>query len=358
MTAEDCCQILQEMAEAEPERVLTRNYFRVNSGIKESTWQKHYGTFDEFKAGADITLSRGQRKLTLDIARHASADVYRSLNAERRSYAEKYQKPTSGRWRTLLAFADVHDIECDPFALRVLLDTVERLKGIINAVCIGGDLFDLPEFGRFFVDPRNWKPVERIKWVHSKVLQPLRDVLSHAQIDLIEGNHEARLLKHFADRTPALKAVLSDLHGWTIPKILGLDAYEVNYIANADLAAVSWNKRNWNKELAKNWKVYYGAVLAHHFPTGRSKGLPGFHGHHHKHRIWTEESVDYGAYEWHQLGCLHKRWAEYTDGDKWNNGFALVHVDTKTKAVQFEYVSIGQTFALSAGKFYERRKGE
>jgi hypothetical protein len=358
MTAEDCCQLLSEMAAAEPERVLTRNYFRVNSGIKESTWQRHFGTFQEFKAGANVTLSRGQRKMTLDIARHASADVYRGLNKERRSYGDKYEKPVTDRYRTLLACADIHDIECDSFALRVLLDTATRLKGIIDTVCIDGDLFDLPEFGRFFVDPRNWKPVERIKWVHSKVLLPLREALPDAQIDLIEGNHEARLLKHFADRTPALKAVLSDLHGWTIPKILGLDKFRVNYIANADLAAVSWNKRDWNKELAKNWKVYYDCVLAHHFPHGRSKGLPGFHGHHHKHRVWTEESVEYGAYEWHQTGCLHRRWAEYTDGDKWNNGFALVHVDTNTKAVQFEYIPIGQTFALSAGKFYTREKGE
>jgi hypothetical protein len=358
MTAEDCCAILRGMAANAPERVVTRNYFRVHSGLKESVWQKFFGTFQEFKAQAGVTLTRGQRRLTLDVAKHASADVYRNLNEERRSYSTKYSRPVSGRWRTLLAVADLHDVECDMFALRVFLDTASRLQDIIDTVCINGDLFDLPEFGRYHVDPRNWDPVGRIKFVHDKVLSPLREVLPNAQVDLIEGNHEGRLCKHLADQTPALRAVLSDLHGMSVASLLGLDIYEINYIANADLAAVGWNKAAWNKELAKNWKVYYDCVLAHHFPQGRSKGLPGFHGHHHKHRVWTEESVEYGAYEWHQLGGLHRRWAEYTDGDKWNNGFSLVHVDTKTKDVQFEYVSVGQTFALSAGKFYTRKKNE
>lgn len=358
MTGEDCCEILRAMAHAEPTKAISRNYFRNNSGIKESTWNRHFGTFEEFKRQAGIILGRGAHRLELHLAKHASADVYRTLSEERRTYKDRYDKPTDGRWKTILAFTDVHDVDCDPFTLRVLLDTAKRLDHVIDTVCIGGDLFDLPEFGRFTQDPRDWDVVGRIKFVHDKVLSPLRAALPNQQIDLIEGNHEARLLRHLGDATPALKAVLSDLHGFTVSRLFGLDEWEINYVANGDLAARSWSETEHKKEYMRNWKIYYDCVIAHHFPQGRQKGFPGFHGHHHKHRVWSEDSPLFGAYEWHQLGALHVPMASYTDGEKWNNGFALIHVDTVSKAVQFEYIPVGNSFAVSAGKFYERTEEE
>ena len=358
MSGDECCEILRAMVHTEPEKVISRNYFRNNSGIKESTWNRHFGTFEEFKRQAGIILSRGAHRLELHLARHASADIYRTLDEERRTYGTKYDKPRSSRWQTLLAFTDVHDVDCDPFALRVVLDTAKRLEHVIDTVIIGGDLFDLPEFGRYSQDPRDWDVVGRIKFVHEQVLRPLRKALPKAQIDLIEGNHEARLLRHVCDATPALKAVLSDLHGFTLAKLLKLDEYEVNYVAKGDLAARSWSERDHKAEVSKNWKVYHDCLIAHHFPEGRQKGFPGFHGHLHKHRVWSADSPLFGAYEWHQIGALHVRDASYTDAARWNNGFSLIHVDTDTKAVQFEYVTVGDTFALAAGKFYERRADE
>jgi hypothetical protein len=358
MTGEECCAILQAMAHAEPEKVITRNYFRNHSGIKESTWNRFFGTFQEFKRQAGIILSRGAHRLELHLAKHASADTYRTMSEERRKLGDAYLKPTGSRWKTLLAFTDVHDVDCDPFALRVLLDTAERLNEVIDTVCIGGDLFDLPEFSRFSQDPRDWDVCGRIEFVHEKVLGPLREALPDQQIDLIEGNHEARLLRHLGDASPALKAVLSDLHGFTVAKLFGLDDWEINYVANGDLAARSWSEAEHKREFSRNWRVYHDCVLAHHFPEGRQKGYPGFHGHHHKHRVWSSDSPMFGAFEWHQLGAMHVRQASYTDGEKWNNGFALVHVDTKTRAVQFEYITVGETFAISAGKYYERSPEE
>jgi hypothetical protein len=161
-----------------------------------------------------------------------------------------------------------------------------------------------------------------------------------------------------AEATPALKAVLADFHGMNLTGLFGLDRFEINFIAKGDLAAGSWRKSDIKKEVAKNWKTYYDCVLAHHFLEGRKKGMPGFSGHLHKWQVWSYESPVYGAYNWVQLGCMCKPEASFMDADKWNLGFSLVHVDTKTKTVQFEYIPVGQTFALSAGKFYERRKGE
>ncbi|WP_251569558.1 metallophosphoesterase [Parasutterella muris] len=575
-TKDDCIEELQKVQKENEEKFITRNFYRNHTQTSDSTWNRFFGTFEEFKRQAGLTLTRPQQQLEKDIAKHASRDAYKAFNEERQHYEGKYLKPNSNRFKTVLIASDLHDVECDKFFLRTFLDVAKRAQP--DVICIGGDLFDLPEFGKYSVDPREWNVVNRIKFVHDEVLKPMRKVAPNSQIDLIEGNHECisldtevltdkgwvlapnlrldmkvasfsqseeklhfenpialkglklvqavlvegtlanecvslshnifldgklqpvkqferkgfranrkklvmnlehkdstplsdvlamiegtkpvdfgammkvsaetlkeleshlsekyftlgraytmpskevaealqiayvlhgtpcvvkemkkewrinilerslnafcsveradrqtvvavqtvdgtlitkrggvvnftgncRLIKHLAEATPALRAVLSDLHGFTISKLLGLDEYEVNYIAKADLRA--WSKRDEEKELANNYKVYYDSFLVHHLPQARDMGMPGCHGHHHKHIVWSSFSPTYGTYEWHQLGCGHKRSASYCEGEKWGLGFGLVHIDTKTKATNFEYIPV-TNFAIAGGKWYER----
>lgn len=352
-TREDCIAEITRIAALDPEQVVTRNYFRNHSGISESTWNRYFGTFEEFKRQAGIKLSRQQHGHERNIAKHASVDHYRAIGLERQDYAEKYLRPSDSRFKTMVVASDLHDKEIDPFMLRVLIDTIERVQP--DNVVLGGDVFDLAEFGKYTVDPREWDILGSILFAHDNILGPIREVAPKAQIDLIEGNHEARLLRQLADATPALRAVLADLHGFTVGKLLGLDRFEINYIAQADLAA--WTKRDQLKELERNYKVYYDAVLIHHFPHARNMGLPGCNGHHHRHQVWSEFNPIYGAYEWHQLGGGHKRSASYCEGEKWTNGFAIVNVDTQTRAVNFDYVPVSD-FAVSGGKWYVREDHE
>ena len=233
--------------------------------------------------------------------------------------------------------------------MRVLIDTCARVQPEI--ISLVGDVFDLAEFGKYGVDPREWDIVGKIRFVHEKILSPLRAACPDAQIDFIEGNHEARLLKHMADATPALRAILSDLHGFTVSKLLGLDEFQINYIAKADLSAYS--KSEIDRELHKNYKIYYDTFICHHFPQARQMGLPGVNGHHHRHEVWSHFNPVYGSYEWHQMGSGHKRSASYCEGEKWNNGFAIVNIDTHSRNVNFDYVSVSN-FSVSGGKFYYR----
>lgn len=352
-TAEDCMNELRRIAEIDPEKVVTRNYFRNHSSISESTWNRYFGTFEEFKRQAGIKLSRQQHAHERAIAKHASVDHYRRINIERQDWADKYVRENGNRFKTMLVCSDLHDVEIDLFYLRVLIDTAKRTQP--DVIVLAGDIFDLPEFGKYSVDPREWNVVGRIKFAHEQILQPLREACPNTQIDFIEGNHEARMLRQLADATPALRAVLSDLHGFTISKLLGLDRYEINYIAKADLAA--FTKRDFERELASNYKIYFDTVLIHHFPHARNMGLPGVNGHHHRHQVWSEFNPIYGAYEWHQLGAGHKRSASYCEGERWHNGFVMVNVDTETKATNFDYVSVTD-FAVSGGKFYYRNPSE
>lgn len=351
-TKEDCIAELRKIAEANPDQVISRNFFRVNSSISESTWNRYFGTFDEFKRQAGIKLSRHAHKIERAIAKHASVDVVDALNAEKWEYAGKYKKSGARKHKTVLIGSDLHDIECDLFWRRCFIQTAERAQPDI--IVLNGDVFDLPEFGKYGVDPRDWDVVGRIRWVHT-FLGDLRTVCPEAEIQLVEGNHEFRLLRHLSEATPALKVLLSDLHGFTVPKLLGLDKFEVRYIAPADLRA--FHEKDIAKEISRNYTIIDDAVIGHHFPKGREMGFPGWNGHHHRHIVWTAYSPTFGAYEWHQLGAGHVRKASYTDGKFWTNGFMLAHINTVTKSTVFEYIDLSD-HAMIGGKFYERTKAE
>lgn len=349
ISKEECVAELRRIAEAEPEKVITRNYFRNISNISEASWNLYFGTFAEFKKCANITLSRHASHLEKSIARHASKDRMRLSNEEKGSYEGKYKKPDNKRWQSIVVGSDMHDIECDPFYYEVFISAVARVQP--QKVVLNGDIFDLSEFSRFTQDPREYKPVERIKWVHN-LLNDIRSSCPDTEIILVEGNHEFRLLRHLTEATPALVTVLSDLHGWTIPKLLGLDAFEVNYIARMDLAVFS--EKDITNQLKKNYFIVNDQVLFHHFPEGFSMGYPGINGHHHRHHVKTAYSPMFGTYEWHQLGAGHKRQASYCAGEKWSNGFAVVHLDTHSKKTQFEYVDTTGDFCMFGGLFYKR----
>lgn len=338
---------LRRLAIANPEVAIGRNWYRVHGVYAESVWNGLFGTFEEFKRQAGLKLTRQQHGMERAIAKHASTDHYRKMNIDRADYAETYVRPTAGRFKTRIFCSDLHDEDMDPFYAEVLVDAIARIQP--DSVTIVGDGLDLPEFGKYNVDPREWGPVRRIKAFHA-FLERVRAVYD-GQVDHIEGNHEFRLLRHLGDQTPALKTVLADLHGMSVRSLLGLDKYEVNYIAKADLGA--WTEKGIKAEVSKNYKVYDDAFLAHHFPEGRQMNMPGCNGHHHRHQVWPEFNPMFGAYEWHQMGCGHRRDASYCAGEKWHMGFLIAHTDTKTKQVVSEYVQITD-FACVGGKFYHR----
>ena len=350
---EDCIEDIKRISKKSEDGFVSRKRYRKEGAIPESVWEKEFGTFEEFKRQSELALTRGANRVRLAHATHMSLDNYRELGAERAQYAENYIRPTDKPFKTILVGTDFHDIEVDRFTLRVFLDTAKRVQP--DVICLNGDIFDLAEFGRFTVDPRDWDVVGRIKFVHENIFGPLREACPDAQIDLIEGNHEARLLRHLADATPALKSVLSDLHGFTVPKLLGLDRFQINYIAKGDLSA--WSQRDSKAELRKNYKVYYRCFLANHFPDARQRGMPGWNGHHHSHICWTMHNEIYNSYEWHQLGAGHKREADYANGEKWSNGFALAHCNASTLSNIIEYVPV-EDFSIVGGKFYERLESE
>jgi hypothetical protein len=344
---------IRHLVEAEPDKIITRNYYRVHGSYAESAWSQHFGTWAEAKRAANVTPSRHVQNHEKHVAKHASVERYRQMTDEKRGWEATYLRPDARRFQTHLVVTDIHDRDCDPFLRRVLMDTVARVQP--TRIILGGDTYDLPEFSKYTQDPREWDVVGRIRWVHD-FLADLRAAAPEAQIDMVEGNHEFRLLRHLAEATPAMRAVLADLHGFTVPKLLGLDAFEVNYLARADLA--TFNQRDITEELKRNYLIVDDAFVVHHFPEGRDLGYPGCNGHHHKHVVWPAYSPQFGSYTWHQLGCGHTRHASYCAGEKWSNGFLLAHVDRHRKHTQFEYIDLSFQHAVVGGKWFERMSSE
>lgn len=348
-TADDCIAELRRIAEIDTTKVITRNYFRNNSDISESTWNRFFGTFLEFKRQAEITLSRHAHGLERQIAKHASVDKTRALQGERSGWEGKYLRPQSRRFQTVVVISDTHGLSCDPFVRSVFMDTVTRMQP--SKVVLNGDMLDCPAFSKHTNDPRSFDVVGEIRWLH-QFLRDLRTAAPNAEIIYNSGNHEDRLLRHLAEETPAMMVLLSDLHGWTVPKLLGLSEFEINYVARGDLSA--WNVRDQQEQLRKNYVTLWDALLFGHFPEMQRMGLPGGHGHHHKHMATTYYSPLYGPYQWLQLGCGHRREANYCAAEKWGQGFAAWHVDTQTKRSQPCYFDLSHDTAMVDGKWHER----
>lgn len=350
-TAEECIASLMQIVEAHPQSVITRIFYRNETGVSDSTWNKYFGTFEEFKRQAGVTQSRHIHQFEKQIAKHASFDSKKHLQEQKMSYEGKYTKENKKRFQTHIGISDVHDKDCDLFTRDIFIETIKRVQPEI--VTLNGDIFDLPEFGKYTQDPREWNVIERIEWVHD-FLRDIREAAPETQIDFIEGNHEFRLIRHLSEASPAMKVVLSDLHGMDIPKLLKLDQFNINYIARASLSA--FKESDVKSELKKNFKVYNETYCVTHGHEGRKKGMAGWHGHNHKHIVWNEDSPIYGSYEWHQSGCGHRKEAEYCDATKWSNGFLIIHVDTVMKRAQFEYIDTSHNMCCVGGKYYFRKE--
>lgn len=346
-TEQECLASLKALQAAHPQKWITSRFYAHTTGVRDTTWNKYFGAFEEFCRQAGMGPIRQISQLRKQVAKHVSVDHYRALSG-RGEWEDKYVRTDAKRYKTILGANDIHDKDCDPFWRRVFLDTARRVRP--DNIVINGDLFDLPEFGKYTVDPRTFDVAGRIRWVH-EFFTELREACPDAQLDVIEGNHEFRLVRQMADASPAMMSLLSDLHGMTVADLFGLPKFEANYIAKADLAA--YRVSDIKQEIARNTKIYYDCVLANHFPDAARRGVPGWNGHHHSHKVTPYSSPTFGAYEWHQVGSGHRRDATYCNGEMWSNGFILWHVDAHKKQTNAEYIPVTD-MAVVGGRYYHR----
>ena len=349
MTYDECIQSLTKIVDEYPHKIITRNFYRNETLIADSSWTKYFGTFDEFKRQARVIGTREVQKLERHIAKHASQDHLSRLTDEKQSYEGKYEKPSNGnRFKTIIKVSDTHGNNICPFYRKVVLATIKEIQPDI--ICHQGDAYEMSEFSQYTVDPREWDIVSDIQ-AGNDFFRDIRLAAPHAQIDFIESNHDYRLLRHLAEATPAMRAILSDLHGFTFASLLKIDQYKINYIGRSNLKAFS--KRDIKTELGKNWKVYYDCSFVSH---GHEKEIPNMHGtigHTHKYKVIYGYDHVRGAYGIHYLGYGATHGDEYTNQGKYQKGFMIETIDTLTKKVYPQYIDLTNGFCNVAGKYYE-----
>ena len=353
-TKEDCMNDLRHLQEKNDGTFITRNKYRINGTYSDSTWNRFFGSFSEFRKQAGLELSRHQQRLERDIAKHAAHDFLREYYVkEIQPYFKKYEKPESkSRYKTMLIGSDFHDIDTDEFVNSVFIDTAKRLQP--DVIVLNGDIFDLYDASKYDKDIRELKIVERFDYVKKNIFKPLRDACPDAQIDFILGNHEWRLILLLAAKTPNIRVILSDVMGLSLADVFGLDKFKINLISKIDLAA--YNKNDINNELRKNYRVYYGCFVVGHFKD-IGFGVSGTSGHCHRPSTETFTNITMGKCFWVETGCMCVTDAEYVmHRDKWGQSFLIAHIDTIEKKVNPEHIIIGSNSVVVHGVRYTRKK--
>ena len=356
-TTEDLIADLRRVAMEADSAYVSREAYRKHGKYSDSTWDSRFGTFKEFRRQAALELSRGQHKLERQIAKHASEDVVRGFfEVEILPQVGKYKRDQSGRWQTAIVASDFHDASTDPFPLGVFIDTCKRVQP--DYIVLNGDVFDLYDFSVFSKDPRHTSLVDAFKFVREFIFSPLREACPDAQIDLVLGNHEHRLLRVLAERTPHLKVILSDLMGITLADLLGLPKYEINLIAKNDLSA--YKEADIRVQSRRNHSVYWDCFVCDHY-ADRGYATYGCSGHVHridgKGRYPTfRSSADFQSATWWWVnGCMCRVDTEYFQGlTKAGQSFLIVHADTYRKACLPEPIIFGDHSVMVGGQRYQR----
>ena len=356
ITAQDCVDDLRRIQSVHEHSYISRNFYRINGAYSDKTWNRHFGTFLEFRRQAGLELPRQAHLLEKQIAKQASVDHYREYyQDEVLPYHMKYEKDHTGKLITMMVFSDLHDKEMWKFCWGVFLDQAKLIQPDI--IIANGDIYDLYEFSRFNKDPRKCDAAGRMHFVRDNVWKPLRAACPNAQIDMIVGNHEYRLLRLFADSSPHLQVVLSDFVGLKMSDIFGLDEFKINLICKIDFSFYS--KTDIENELKKNYKVYFDCFVACHKPSSRFQ-MSGTNGHHHNGQLKTWTNVSKGELtqcSWVQTPAIHAPDTDYIEGvGQGNMGFNIVNINTETKEVSQQVVMVHMDWALVNGKYYQRKK--
>jgi predicted phosphodiesterase len=351
-STEELIADLRRVQEENPDVYITRRKYRRFGKYSDSTWDSRFGTFHEFRRHARLELSRGQSSLERNIAKHASLDTCKGfMEVEVLPWNGKYEKDPSGRWQTMIVASDFHDKDTDPFALEVFMDTCKRVSPSI--ICLAGDIFESYEFSRYDKDPRGWDAAGRLAWVRDNLFAPLRNVCPNAQIDLLAGNHEHHLLRHMSERTPEMRAILADFMGLTFADLLGLKQFEINLRCQHDLSI--FKPGDLRKEIAKNRKTYFGCVTVDHYPDLKfSFGTSWVAGHTHKPQLLTHFNEILGSVWGVTNGCMSRIENSYTDRNRNQHSFTIIHIDTVNHCSIAEPVIFSDYGAVVGGVRYDR----
>jgi len=198
-------------------------------------------------------------------------------------------------------------------------------KENVDAVLLNGDTIDCHMLSRFLKDPK-----KRDFKYELDCLKNLFDILNKVlgcKIYFKIGNHEARY-EHFL----MMKA----------GELLGIEEFEFSNIIKArekGIEVIASNRYMKLNELnGIHGHEYIGGISA---PVNVARGLylrgkvSAFQGHNHATSEHTETDMNGKVTTTWSIGCLSELHPSYMPLNRWNHGFAYVHLDDNGKDYQF-----------------------
>lgn len=231
------------------------------------------------------------------------------------SLATKYaplQIDDVGSW---LVLSDLHLPYHDVAAVNLAINAGKRAKCV--GVLLNGDILDSHEISRFDHDPTAPRYVAE-RDCALLFLAHLRASFPKARIIFKEGNHDERLAKYLMSRAPALFGFSEIM----LPAILKLSDFKVEHVG--DKRVVRLGKLN-----VLHGHEYPGGTVS---PVNPARGLflkarsVALCGHHHQTSEHHEPDVTGSPQAAWSMGCLCQLHPSYMPLNKWNHGFAVVHI--------------------------------
>lgn len=224
---------------------------------------------------------------------------------------------TAKRTVELLA-SDIHFPYEDAAAYELFITVAEALQP--DVLVLLGDIMDCYAVSAHDKDANRGTPAafkDELRYARTK-LKDLRDRLPNTRILYKEGNHETRLSRYITKNA----AVLSNLGCVTLPELLGLAEFNIEWIGNDE-----------RLRIGRLWHIHGNEVGGGGMSPARLKytrmQCNFIFGHHHqrdKYRPRAYDGQQHGAYA---NPCLCTLKAEYLHhAHNWSLGFSLIDHDT------------------------------
>lgn len=270
-----------------------------------------------------IEGKNGNSKVLKDIAEFHIAERPRNPYNLPESDESSYEPFVFPKHKKVGILSDIHLPYHNLDALTEALTTLKKEN--VDAVLLNGDTIDCHMLSRFLKDPK--KRDFKYELDCLKNLFDILDKVLGCKIYFKIGNHEARY-EHFL----MMKA----------GELIGIEEFEFSNIIKArekGIEVIASNRYMKLNELnGIHGHEYIGGISA---PVNVARGLylrgkvSAFQGHNHATSEHTETDMNGKVTTTWSIGCLSELHPSYMPLNKWNHGFAYVHLDDNGKDYQF-----------------------
>lgn len=342
----------------------SRQRYRQLGHFPEILVNDAFGNHEEFQRAAGLRDLRNTTRVRNRAAKlHTFQQVAAYADKELRRYHSLYRKD-SRRHLEVVVGSDFHSYFVDPFALRVFLDTL-RIVGP-NLVILNGDVFDFPQISRHRHLPGHFhlNLQQEIDFGVENILRKVREAVPDAEIRMVIGNHEYRLVNYLADTAPAL----AELRTLRFGDLFRLDELEIGLICRQSFLTPSAASKK--RDQQENWEVIGDSLVVTHGVSCAKFAADeqlkryqksGTSGHTHRPQIITANSLGTGSLSWTSTPMM----ASFAVGrdyvsepSGWNMGFGVFSIYPAKRAVCPQLVLVNEEFASFAGQTWVPTKKE